>query len=331
MDSNIYTLFISPKLFGLFVGMMLMTGAVFATETEKKNKEVVETKIKIKKEELGTDNNNDNIDGLITNRKLRAQTGSKSKLSVSSSFNYSGGTIEDPGSRTRPNIFATNNTISLASLSGSIAAKYRLSRKDSIGVGVGLHIFTPFHEGLNVSKVNGVRRGNISNPYVSYSHLDRIGDFQSVTSVGVVGFTTNYARQNGYLASISLSETLLRDIGTTGLSVGLSSFIGGTIFDKFDDTSKENSSDYFIGLFPFLEYVINDTLTFRSVFGLWSYDHIRSESDKFTFYRHKIYQSVGLGVSVTRNIYLYPNIQFLPEDIRSDLTNVAISANINLF
>ena len=69
----------------------------------------------------------------------------------------------------------------------------------------------------------------------------------------------------------------------------------------------------------------------RTISGLWVYDHLRSERDNFTFAKNKIYQSVGLGISVTRDIYLYPNVQFLPEDIRSDLTNVALSANINVF
>jgi len=50
-----------------------------------------------------------------------------------------------------------------------------------------------------------------------------------------------------------------------------------------------------------------------------------------TWEKLKVYQSVGLGISVTRDIFLYPNIQFIPSDIRSDRTNIAMSASINIF
>jgi hypothetical protein len=59
-------------------------------------------------------------------------------------------------------------------------------------------------------------------------------------------------------------------------------------------------------------------------------DHSRYEGDFFTWIPNKVYQSAGLGISVTRDIYLYPNVQFIPEDVRSDRTNVGVSANINL-
>jgi hypothetical protein len=38
-----------------------------------------------------------------------------------------------------------------------------------------------------------------------------------------------------------------------------------------------------------------------------------------------------VGYSVTRDIFLYPNIQFLPNQVASDMTNVGIQATINVF
>lgn len=318
----------TSKLFSLFIGAALVTGMTFAATAEEQNGSA-ETKAKIK--EIKKDTATDNVDELITNRKLRAETGSKSKLSVSTSFNYSGATITKPGARIRPNIRGAANTVAFASLSGSVAGKYRFAKKDSVSAGVGLRMLTPFHDSLNKSKIDGVERGDVYNPYVDYTHLDKIAGIQSVTSVGVTGMTTDFSRQAGYVANVSLSETLIKDLGTSGFSVGLYSAIDGSVFDKFTDTAKAMSADYSIGFYPFLEYVINDTLNLRTISGLWVYDHLRSERDNFTFAKNKIYQSVGLGISVTRDIYLYPNVQFLPEDIRSDLTNVALSANINVF
>ena len=37
------------------------------------------------------------------------------------------------------------------------------------------------------------------------------------------------------------------------------------------------------------------------------------------------------GVKVTRDIFLYPNVQFVPDQLRSKQTNVALSTNINMF
>jgi hypothetical protein len=45
----------------------------------------------------------------------------------------------------------------------------------------------------------------------------------------------------------------------------------------------------------------------------------------------QIYQSVGVGVSVTRDIFLYPNIQFLPNQIMASETNVGLTATVNVF
>jgi hypothetical protein len=67
----------------------------------------------------------------------------------------------------------------------------------------------------------------------------------------------------------------------------------------------------------------------RTVFGWQVYQQTRRD-DTWTFEKRKVYQSLGTGISVTRDIFLYPNIQFIPSDIRSDRTNIGLSAYINL-
>lgn len=305
----------------------LLTVSAQAEESQSQSKAKVDVKKEMPK---------DKVDQLITNRKLRAETGSKSKVSVSTSFAYSGGTINDPGSRNRPNITAGANTALFSSLSGSIAGKYRLGVKDSISAGFGLSIAQPFHEGPDVKQIkdsdgNEVRRADIYNPYVTFTHIDRIAGLQSVSKASLTATTPDYKRQVGNLANIELSQIFIKDLGTSGASVGMLFGTGLSVFDKFDAASEANSSDYYVGAYPFFEYVFNDTFNFRTISGVWVYQHMRNESRALSFSKNKIYQSVGLGISVTRDIYLYPNVQFLPEDINGDLTNVAISANINLF
>jgi len=76
--------------------------------------------------------------------------------------------------------------------------------------------------------------------------------------------------------------------------------------------------------------VINDTFNLRTILRPYWYQNSRGQSfSKWT--RLDMTQSVGLGISMTRNIFLYPNIQFAPDNIRADRTNIGLSANINIF
>jgi len=75
--------------------------------------------------------------------------------------------------------------------------------------------------------------------------------------------------------------------------------------------------------------VINDTLLWRIVYRRF-YDRM-DPTDSWTYRKRKDSISTGIGISLGRDVFLYPNIQFIPTDIRSDRTNVAMSANVNLF
>lgn len=279
----------------------------------------------------------ENVDEIITNRRLRADTGATSKYSISTSWSYSGATIKDPGNRTRPNITSASNTPTMASLSGSIAGKYSVSSTDALNAGFGLRMFMPFHENPTEDRVTppgaeeDIARNDIYNPYLQYQKVYRMAGMQNVTRLTTTAYTTDFSRRNGYVAGLGFQHIMIKDLGASGASAGLLIGTEYNVFDKFDLASRTRSADYYIGFYPFFEYVINDTLNFRTISGVWVYDHYRSESRALTFSKNTIYQSVGLGISVTRDIYIYPNVQFIPEDLRDDRTNVAVSANINVF
>ncbi|BEV68389.1 hypothetical protein Bb109J_c1809 [Bdellovibrio bacteriovorus] len=94
------------------------------------------------------------------------------------------------------------------------------------------------------------------------------------------------------------------------------------------DVAGDSRYDYGVGLFPFAEYAFNDDYSFRTVFGYFQFAKYEEQGDLIQM---EPYQSMGVGISVTRDIYVYPNVQFTPKDIRADRTNVAVSANLNLF
>ena len=82
-----------------------------------------------------------------------------------------------------------------------------------------------------------------------------------------------------------------------------------------------------LGVYPFAEYSFTDKLSARTVFGYFNYDKSKTDS---SYSYGTPYQSVGVGISLSRNMYLYPNVQFVPNDVRAERTNVGISANINM-
>ena len=69
----------------------------------------------------------DEADQVITNRRLRATEGSLSKWSVSTYWNYQGGSMSDPTDPERPNIVSGGNVETLQSLSGEVVVNFRLT------------------------------------------------------------------------------------------------------------------------------------------------------------------------------------------------------------
>jgi len=289
---------------------------------------------------------NDEADQVITNKKLRAETGSLSKWSISTTFDYFGGTIEKPGDAVRPDLTASGDQPTLASMYGSVGVKYRTSKLTSLTLGIGLSMVTPFNEstksddeGINSYFKSSDDKLQASNPSLSFSVLNKIGGVQSVTQIVNSWYTEDFFRDRGNLTSLDFSQTFAYDIGASGLSIGMT-FLGGYgFFDKPKNArlkgGKESigtlRSNYNIGAYPFVEYVINDTFNIRTTSNVWAYRHVDAETNAWTFKKTPIYQSIGVGISVARDVYLYPNVQFLPENIRSDMTNVAVSSNFNIF
>jgi len=266
-------------------------------------------------------------DEVITNRKLRAETGAKKLFSFSTSLEYRGGSVEKPFAAKRPNITGAVGQATDVSLSGSVGVKYRLTNLQSLNLGVGVGVAKPFHSDAEKSFND---RSYIDDPGLTYQLLGKFWGIQSVSSLGANAYTSDVARKYGYASGVSLSEILIYDFGGSKFSLGSNFVAVRNFFDSDKLELLEQQSDYGFGVLPFMEYVINDTFNLRTLSGLWVYEHTRDTYDYGTFHKNKIYQSFGLGISVTRDLYLYPNVQFLPEDPGSDKTNVALSMTLNL-
>lgn len=275
----------------------------------------------------------DDVDNVITNRKLRAETGSKNKYSFSTALSYNGGTIKNPGSDTRPNIASTAFVPLKPALAGTIGAKYKISALQSVSADVGVRIYRPFHKD---PKQNFAERTTIADPSISYQVVYQAAGIQNVTSFGIGYTTDSQYRAIGQVGSMALSQTAIYDFGGSRWSVGLAGEIGYVAFDKDKNELDADGtplgamqSDYYVAAYPFAEVTITDKLNLRTVFRPWIFEHNRAKNFG-EIDRAPYTQSVGVGISVTRDIYLYPNVQFAPLNLQADRTNVGMSLNLNI-
>lgn len=285
------------------------------------------------------------IDDEITNARQRAALGSKSKWSFKSALNYNGGSVNKPTDKIRPAYRAGNNVPVLTSIAGTVGINYRMTERDSLSFNTGLLVRNPFHGQTGRSKFQDPRNSNrtvhryeVSDPSIAWSRAYKAGDLQMVTSADYTQ-STNSDSVNTFkqIGSLSLAQTIIGEVGTS-LSLGASVSVD-TYFhrSKLDDENYSRGLQQELltfGIYPFLEYAFNDTFQFRTVFGYFAstyYKDIPGGQDKARSEADTPYQSMGLGIVLTRDIYLYPNVQFTPLDIRGDRTNVALSTNINLF
>ena len=313
------------------IAMLLALPTVALAQAKKEEKKVEVTAPAAAT--TATDKKEDEADQVITNRRLRADAGSLSKWSAAMYFNYQGGSLANPTQPERPNIVNGQDALTLQNLTGEVGVRYRLSPLDSLRASTGFFVTTPFHDEIDTN--NAALKKNfdknsqeltIADPFIQYTHVDKIWNLQSVSSLRPTFITNNQQTQAGFRSSFYAAQTFMKDIGQSGFSVG--GAFQGTWYTFQNDNM--NITQNVGGFYPSAEYVINDTFNLRTVFGFQVYEQLRKQ-DKWTWTKRKVYESVGLGISITRDIFLYPNIQFIPSDIRLDRTNMALSANINLF
>lgn len=295
------------------------------------------TKMSLPKQEISSEE--DIADQLITNKKLRTESGSKSRYSIAVEFEYNGGSILRPLDKSRPNIKEAAELSAYTGVEAYVSGKWNMNATDSLWLGVGMRAVTPFNSEV---PTGAGKRFNAANPSMLYQKIARLGQAQSISNIVGTVDTEKDIRATGTLGNIQFLEDLAYDFGGSRYSVGSEMMLIYRFFDRstssfcvVNDSEMgacgDYQSDYSVGLSPFFEYEISDNFSFRTEWGLWVYDHSRPENRVLTMSRNAVYQSVGLGISMMRDFYLFPNVQFIPSDIRADKTNVALTTFFNLF
>lgn len=283
-------------------------------------------------QEKTTTQASDKADEVITNRMLRAASGSLSRWSTSVSASYNGGSVEKPFAAQRPNITDGADALTLQYISANVGLRYRINDLNSLTLATGVFWNTPFNSSIKtkdmaLKKEFNKTKGDITvnDPNLIYTNLASIWGFQVQTQFAPTLITNPQQTQQGYRASWDIQTTWMKVIGSSDLSLGASFEWTGYAFSKTNRDLAKNVWQ----VYPIAEYVINDWLNLRTVFGWQVYQQTRRD-DTWTYTKRKVYQSLGTGISLSRDVFLYPNIQFIPSDIRSDRTNIGLSAYINL-
>ncbi len=278
------------------------------------------------------------IDAEITNAKLRASSvGSKNALSLKLDLNLNGGNLVVPFGEVRPNYAGIAGQDSSTSLSGTIAGAYRLNDRSSLRAGTGVSISTPFQANSgDLGNSNGKRTTSVSNPYLDFSYAARLGNAQNIFDTSYTQYTQPvYTDKYKMVGSYDVNHTIAWEFSSTKWSPGINIDANYTFFSdstKLSDTMsnpEDGRSDWTIAVFPYAEYAFNDKYSFRTVFRFLTFDHYRADNSS-QVYRELYTQSLGLGIAVTRDIYLYPNLQFAPEYMSMERTNIGLSTSINL-
>jgi hypothetical protein len=268
------------------------------------------------------------VDDLITNANLRALSGSTSRWSIASQFTFDGGTVAAPFAESRPNIANASATSTDTDINGQINVKYNIDKVNSILVGGGIRKMAPFVSSGPTSGfyAQGGKDMDFFDPSLTYQYIYRAAIVQAVLQITVTDFTRQdiSSSQGQNLAqNLNFDQENIIDIGDTGLSLGGS--IGFAFNRPTDSTLDYSKSQYWFA--PYAEYKINETMNLRTVSNLASYEFYPISG----FVQDAPTQSVGVGFSITRDIFLYPNVQFLPQNARLEATNVGTTATINLF
>lgn len=282
-----------------------------------------ESTTKAKKEEVMKEQRENapvavDIDNEITNAKMRADAGSKSKHSISLGAGYNGGSLKDAFGKTRPDISDNSTNEQKTSAAGDLNYRYRLSASDSLTAGFGLKWLTPSYDGQKIEA---------SNPAVGYNKSFKAGKTQNSLSVGSQKYTASeLIKKLKINADIGFGTNTIVEIGTSGLQVGLGTSLGYTNYTEFIAGSQ---LEYSVAVSPYVEYAFNDKYNFRTVYRGNGYNSLRESNMKFE--QEEPTQSLGIGIAATRDIFLYPNVQWVWRDVTSEKTNVALSASMNFF
>lgn len=265
------------------------------------------------------------IDEEITNARLRAETGSKSKWSFASNIIYSGGPLTNPFTTVRPQLNEGQAAADPTNLQGLLSIKYRATQHDNLNLGIGLQYTPSFTSNAGNVQASSVSAGT---PYLVYSHVFAAGGVQHVLSAQFSKYTLSTDVADSKLfGELLLSDESMAKINNSRLSLGAYAFIAQEYYSLGADIPA-GATQYQFGFQPVAEYELSDKISLRTVNRWLTYTVTTGHPNKAIFAQPT--ESLGVGFSLTRDFYLYPNFQWMWSQMNWNKTTLGIQAFINI-
>lgn len=258
----------------------------------------------------------------ITDSKLKADSGSLSRYSLKFSLSYFGPPVGDLSNEMQPNPDGSVGTYETA-LGGSIGFRYRFDAKSALSLGTGVNAVTP---------IQGVKRYDVKNPFLSYDRNARLGNVQMRNSFGVTTVTNPAYRDIGEYAGLNYDNSLVYNIGASGFAVGLDSSLSYYLFErgiKPKSRKEAAAGRYSLGFYPQVKYNFTDKFNAYTSLAI-NFNNPRGTEDHTVLWNRTLSQRLGFGYAFSRDIYFAPYFNFYPKSFTADSTTVNLSTTFSI-
>lgn len=250
----------------------------------------------------------------ITDTKLKADSGSLSRYSMKFSLSYYGPPIGDLSNEKQPNpdgSIGNNDT----SLGGAISFRYRFDSKSALSMGTGINVLTP---------VQGSKRTDVKQPFLSYDRNSRFGDFQIRNSYGASVTTTPEYIDVGQYGGLSYDNSFVYNFGSSGFAAGVDTGFNYFLYNRDYERADKTAGRYTLGFYPQVKYNFSDKMNMYTSLAL-NFQNYRSREDEYSLLNKTLSARVGMGVAFTRDIYFAPYLNFYPKDLKTESTTISFA------
>lgn len=256
----------------------------------------------------------------ITDAKLRAESGSLSRYSLRSNFNYFGPTLGDVSEKDQPNPDGSIGSFQTA-LSGTMGMRYRFDSRSSVGLSGGLKVIYPLH---------GAERVDLSNPSFNYDYAFKVGEVQMRNSPAIVFRTIPEFIRIGQTGYISDFHSVVYDFGASGFAIGTDASATLFVYNREYESKDGKAPRLGIEMNPNLKYRFSNRLSFITSTNL-AWWNPRSQSNGLILLNKAVNQRFGAGYAYTRDIYFNPYLAFYPQNLKAETTTLNFNTIFSVF
>jgi hypothetical protein len=255
----------------------------------------------------------------ITDEKLKADAGSLTQFSLRANLAYYGPSPANLSELNQPNPDGVVSATSTA-ISGTLGGRFRLDSSTSISLYAGVSDDYAFHPQQTL---------DANSPSLSFDKTFRIGGLQILSSPGVTLITQQVYKHRGEVAGATYYLSGVYRLGKSGVSLGAENSIGYYFFGRDYSSTDGKVRQLNMSISPFVKYNFTDRLNVNTYVGLTEY-HLRNSGDITNLNDRLVTEKLGVGIAVTRDIYINPYIQFFPSDITVGETTLNIATSFSV-